>query len=138
MATNIGRNTPTADIMIGTAGGVVGSKVSYRAQFSAFSVRFVVPQIDVSTFADEPNTKFESGEVICVVSMTGILQTGGGAWMAFFPPPAAVPAEFRYTSACIISGTFNFSECLATRPTNGIALLSGTAQGVGVIGVAWV
>lgn len=135
MPTNIGRNTPTGDIKLGPAGG--GSQVSYRTQFSAFSVRMVVPQIDVSTLGDEPATKYEPGEVICVVSMAGMLQTGAGAWMAMFPPPQAVPATFYWTSTCSIGGTFNFAETLATRPTNGVSLLSGNAQSTGAFVVAW-
>lgn len=135
MASNIGRNTPTADIKLSPAGG--GSQVSYRAQFSAFTIRSVVPQIDVSTFADEPATKYEAGETIFVASMAGLLQTGSGAWMAFFPPPQAVSATFYYTSTCTVGGTWNFAEVVASRPTNGVALISGNAQSTGAVVIAW-
>lgn len=134
MATTIGRNS-TADIKISAAGG--GAQTSYRGQFREFSMRCVIPQVDTSTFASEPNTEYEAGETIFVATFAGKLQFGTGAVGAMMPPPQLCDCTWQYHTGCTVSGKFNFDDTLATRVTNVNATLAGTARGTGIIGIAW-
>lgn len=140
MASQVGRNTP-ADILLSAAGG--GATTSYKAQFSFFSVRMVVPQGDVSTFATEPAQALEPGEVITVVTFSGFLQTGAGALNPpLLPPPQKVTGTWQFAPSCTVatngtSGWWNFDDTLAARPVNTNATLAGTARSSGTVIVSW-
>lgn len=133
----IGRNS-VADIKFGVPGAAPGAEVSYKGQFQFFSIRGITPQIDSSTFADEPNTAYEPGETVMIATMNGLLKKGSSAWQTFLPPPQKVSSIFQYDTSCTVSGVFNFEDNLATRGVNTNSVLAGTARGTGVITVSWV
>src|SRR6478672_4718121 len=71
----IGRNS-VADIKLSAPGALIAAAVSYKAQFQFFSIRSIVPQIDSSTFATEPNTAYEPGEGVMIFTLNGLLKKG--------------------------------------------------------------
>lgn len=139
--TQIGRATPTADIILsltGTGSTATGSNVSYRAQFNFFSVRAIVPASDASTFADEPNSNTEPGELTYIVTFNGLLKHGTGAIAALHPPPQNVAGTWRMATGCDYVSNWNFDDVLAARPVNNNATFAGTARSKGAVTVSWV
>ena len=151
MASNIGRNS-VADVLIGAVGALIAAAVSYKAQFQFFSIRSIVPQLDSSTFADEPRTAYEAGESVFIATMNGLLQSAAGALpiaSLWFPAPQRVPATVQYHTSCTVStpgdtgtpatrGWWNFEDTLATRGVNTNSVIAGTARSSGVVNVSWV
>jgi hypothetical protein len=150
----VGRNS-VADVKIGASGALIAAAVSYKFQFQFFSVRSIVPQIDASTFGDEPNTKYEPGESVYIATMNGLLKQGltganvalniAGMW---FPAPQKVPMTLQYAANCTVgvigddgtgaAGWFNFEDNLATRGVNTNSVIAGTARSCGVVTTSWV
>jgi hypothetical protein len=150
----IGRNS-VGDIKLSAPGALIGVAVSYRAQFQFFSIRSIVPQIDSSTFADEPNTSYEPGEGVMIATMNGLLKKGTtGSAIAlpmatnWLPAPQKVAGTFQYDTSCTVgnigadgtasAGWWNFEDTLATRGVNTNSVIAGTARSCGVTNVAWV
>lgn len=151
MATNIGRNS-VADVKLGATGALIAAAVSYKAQFQFFSIRSIVPQIDASTFADEPRTAYEAGESVFIATMNGLLQSGAGCLpiaTMWFPAPQRVPGTFQYHTSCTVTtpgddgvpatrGWWNGEDTLATRGVNTNAVIAGTFRSSGIVTVSWV
>lgn len=129
MATRIGRNS---------TGEVTIAAVAYALQFQAFSVRCVVPQIDITTFADEPDGASEAGPTTFIASLNGLLMKGAGAWTSFMPAPQGVAMTLQYDVSCTIAGNWNFEDTLAVRPAGANASLAAVARSTGPVVVSWV
>lgn len=130
MANQIGRGTPTADINI--------AGTSYRGQSTFFSIRCLTPQLESSTFQDEPNTATEPGDVTFLATFAMLLKQGAGAWLSFFPGPQKVASTYTFATNATVGGTWSYDDVLAARPVNANATLAGTARSSGVVVVTWV
>lgn len=147
----IGRNS-TADLLLSAPGALLAAAVSYKSQFQFFSIRNVVPQIDISTFSSEPRTTYTAGSSSFIATMNGLLMSGTGAFpiaTLWFPPAQKVAGTFQYHTSCTVStpgdtgvaatrGWWNFEDTLATRGVNVHSVMAGTARSSGVVAVAWV
>lgn len=151
MPNQIGRNS-VADLLIGAPLALIAAAVSYKGQFQFFSIRSIVPQIDSSTFADEPRTRYEPGESVFIATMNGLLYSATGALpiaTLWLPAPQKVPITFTYHTSCTVSvagetgtpataGSWNFEDTLATRGVNTNSVIAGTARATGLVSVNWV
>lgn len=138
--TQIGRNS-VGDIKFGVPGAAAGSEVSYRTIFQFFSIRSIVPQVDASTFASEPNTEYEPGESVMIATMNGLAKRNTGALpiaTAWLPAPQKVSSIFQYDTSCTVAGIFNFEDTLVTRGVNTNSVIAGTARSTGATVVSWV
>jgi hypothetical protein len=127
-------------VINGNAGGAdfTVAAQSYKTTLNRFRVRMDVPQIDATTFNDEPNYNTEPGPTIARFDLTGIMKQGAASSGPFMPPPQGAALNFQYSGTNnAISFLGNFETAEAERVVNSNGIITGSGVSKGAITIAW-
>lgn len=129
--TTVNGNVGGADFKIGAQ--------SYRTVLNQFRVIMDVPELDATTFSDEPNENSEPGVTRAFFDVAGLMKTGAPEAGPFMPPPTNVALVFQFAGVNNqISFLANFTRAEAIRAANVNGIINGSGRSKGAITITWV